>query len=1454
MQREPRQRVKRRSKVLQEDDSIMKKFKDIIGFLLVCAMFMTGMIALKSNVAERLDRARESMDKGYSIVLRPGMSADSLSELLLAGEYVGNAEDSRFIAEHFTSVMNKEGKLTHLGALNTKEYKLNADSVMAAAGEGLKYRVQVANSALGLTPEIAEVYNSGDTLSSEAGSGPATIKVKVKEAKGRNGENKNAGKPVSGTVVRLMTHAYDTTGTGRTAMLVNAPATVDSLVALAMTDGKGEVRFKVQPGQSYSVLPVRPNKEYGSSRGTVGGVLKGDAEYTFRERPLTITAFDTPTYRRIKEDDTLLVRTPDDFLRSVNIAIIIFLAGWVLAFYAVFRTDRNLGRKADKVIMLVIMALTAIMLLAMFSIPDALNDSLNGLTMAYGLGLGLIAMTAVSLVNFVKLFNGTSRVQGGVLEFDIVRQGARVASRPVKGLTAPVSRFFQRLGVTTPAGIGFLCLALALIALLAIFGYGPEGSDAKVNLWGFQPSEVSKYLIVIFMATFFAANAPKMQQFSEKLTSWSWKRHLATVGGVLACMLVLMVLYLKVLSDMGPALVIIITFIILYSIARRDTPQLLLGVITFILTVYAARWLFPGTSMQLVAALLWFVAWIVIPLVTHRKIYESALFLNALLLMFMTGAQIMSSLGMAEGERLMNRTAMAGEGVWNNEVSGGDQVANGMWSLATGGFSGQGIGRGHAGMTPAATTDMVFTGIGEVMGWVSLVLVLVCFFVFMHRSLLAARRAHRRFAFFLITGIALVISVQLFVIVAGSMGLIPLTGVAVPLLSFGQSSLIINLAFLGVLLSLTRESVPAQLQRQDIFIEQRKHYDNAILTAALCYFLAMGVLGAVLYKYMITDRDSIMLRPALVADASGNRMVEYNPRISLAMSRIVAGDILDRNGVILATSEPSHLRNTMDSLCRAGVDTVEVNKMLKHRKRRYYPFGGHMLFMLGDYNNRSVWSYTDFNPVGFVAENRYLSHLRGFDNVARNEKGQPQTVQMNASHYRGSRFLPERQVNSSAVLRDYTELLPVLRDGVSRKSVEQFKDSHHERYLKLTLDAGLQTALADEIENHIQTDAELRNNPALRVSAVVLDPENGDMLAAVNYPLPVTDTISALTAARITSPAPYERIAGARAYTTRDLATTYFTAPGSTAKVMSALAAFSQMGDKAAYYRHRIPDIKEAIERSEPRRDGWSDITMDIAIKESSNNYFVNLVHDNNLYPGLKTVYEAVGASVMPDANYYPTYTFNPGETGAASEERFSKALDEIGKEAIRQFDNYKKNGRDKGKYHSLNWVEWALPWGQGALQASPLTMARVVSAVVNGGKVPPTRYVLYPEQEKEAGVQITTKENADLLKGYMQHQVEYTRPFTQVPEHPMGGKTGTPERGSAHYGSNVNDGWYICFVFSKKLNKYLAVALRAERIGLSRRTQNKKYDSREAMIFVRDAVFPALDQAGYEVEYAKGN
>ncbi|MDE7427088.1 MAG: FtsW/RodA/SpoVE family cell cycle protein [Muribaculaceae bacterium] len=1433
----------------------MRKIKDIIGFLLVCAMFVAGMLALKHNVAERLDRARESMNAGYSLVLSPDMNVDSLSALLLMGDYVSNPRDSRYIAEHFISVMKKQGELTHLGALNMKAFKLNADSVMALAGEGLKYRVQVTNSALGLTPEIEEIYKSGQVLPSEAGTGSATIKVNIKEANDSEGRNKNSGKPVSGTVVRLMMHAYDTVHSGRTAQLVNAPATVDSLVALAMTDANGEVCFKVQPGLSYSVLPVRPNKEYGSSRGTVGGVLEGDAEYTFRERPLTITAFDTPTYRRIKEDDALLVRTPADFLRSVNIAIIIFLAGWVLAFYAVFRTDRNLGRKADKVIMLVIMALTAIMLLAMFSIPDALNDSLNGLTMAYGLGLGLVAMTGVSMVNFVKMSNGTSRLQGGVLEFDFVRQGARAVTRPVMGLFAPVTRLFQRLGVKTPAGIGFLCLALALIALLAIFGYGPEGSDAKVNLWGFQPSEVSKYLIVIFMATFFAANAPKMQQFSERLTSWSWKRHLATVGGVLGCMLVLMVLYLKVLSDMGPALVIITTFIILYSIARRDTPQLLLGVITFILPVYGARWLFPGTSMELVAALLWFVAWIVIPLVTGRKIYESALFLNALLLMFMTGAQIMSSLGMAEGERLMNRTAMAGEGVWNNEVPGGDQVANGMWSLASGGFTGQGIGRGHAGMTPAATTDMVFTGIGEIMGWMSLILVLLCFFIFMHRSLLAARRAHRRFAFFLITGIALVICVQLFIIVAGSMGLIPLTGVAVPLLSFGQSSLIINLAFMGVLLSLTRESVPAQLQKQDVFIQQRKHYDNAILTAALCYFIAMGVLGAVLYKYMVTDRDSIMLRPALVADASGNRMVEYNPRISLAMSRIAAGDIMDRNGVILATSEPAHLRRAMDSLGRAGVDTTAVNEMLKYRKRRYYPFGGHLLFMLGDYNSRSVWSYTDYNPVGFVAENRYLSHLRGFDNVSRNKNGQPQTVQLNATHFRGSRFLPEREVHSAAVLRDYAELLPVLRDGVSRKSVQEFKDSHPDRYLKLTVDAGLQTAMADEIERHILSDASLMNNPALRVSAVVLDPKTGDMLAAVNYPLPVADTLSALTAAGITSPAPYERVKGAKAYTTRDLSTTYFTAPGSTAKVMSALAAFSQMGDKAADYRHRIPDVKEAIELSEPGRYGNDVLTMDRAITESSNNYFVNIVHDHNLYPGLKSVYEAVGASVMPDANYYPSYTFTPGDAGAEAEERFSQAVDKIGSEAMRQFDNYKRNGRDKGKYHSLNWVEWALPWGQGALQATPLTMARVVSSVVNGGEVPATRYVLFPEQEKTENVRITTKENADLLKSYMQHQVSYTGPFSQVQEHPMGGKTGTPERGSALYGSNVNDGWYICFVYSEKLKDYLVMALRAERIGLSKRKNSQRqYNSREAMIFMRDAVLPALNRAGYEVEYAKGN
>lgn len=1435
----------------------MKPLKALVALVVVSVLFWLGAMRLGHNLEHKLSETDTNLSTGLAMVLGPELNSDSLAAFLLRNSYVADPADAALISSHIATIVhNGGGTLENLGTINQPVNRIPADTIAAAGGSRLNARLKMSQDVLGITDDVRSMYK-GEALPSLVGSGDHSIRVTVKTAPPGQ---KKATQPVEGVIVRLSEHYFDSIPQGPN----SAPVAVDcdSVVAYAMTDASGSAVFNAQQGHYYSVLPLCPGYEYGASKGTTNGALEHDLDLGFRQREQSITPFDASTYRRIKQDRALIVRSPSDFRATLRNCTYGFLAAWWIGFFVLLIIDSRMRRHADLMLMVIAMALTSVMWLAMFSISEPLTDKPNGLTMTKGAVVGVAAMILVSCVNFVKFRNGQSRLQFGRIKFDFVSQGLGAVFKPLRPLVARPLDWCTRHNINYPEGFGYVLIALGLIALLSIFGTGPEGSDAKVNLWGFQPSEVSKYLIVIFIATFFAANTEKMQFFSEKLQGWSLRRHITTVATILLAILLLAGIYLKVLSDMGPALVIIVTFIIMYSFARRDTAQLVLGFLTFAVALFVAARLFPGsTRALLLTALAWFVLWIAIPMLARRRIYESAIFLNVLMLMFIVGGQVLSDMGLSEGDRLLNRTAMAWGGVWNNEAAGGDQVAHGLWSLATGGLTGQGLGNGHPGNVPAGTTDMVFTGLGEIGGWIALVVVLVCFYLLLYRSLLVGRKAFRRFAFFLAAAIALVLSVQFIIIVCGSIGLIPLTGVAVPFLSFGQSSLVINLACIGILLSLSRDDQIATAAASPALKALRDRYDSLIVWSSLSFIVAIAAIAVTLFIYQVNKRDEILLRPALVANNAGARIIEYNPRIAIAMNAIGAGDIYDRNGLPLAMSEPDIIRSAMRRLTDAGLSSKEVAGVLASNRKRYYPFGAHTLFMLGDINTRDVWTYSANDPVGYVAENRHLSFLRGFDNVARDAAGKPMMVQLGASDYHPSRFLPGTAEESQFVLRDYRPLLEVLKDGVSPQSVQTWVDEHPRRDLHMTLDAALQVHMFKALDEAIKADARLSAIEPLRASVVVLDAADGDLLCSANWPLPVADTIAALSSRSVFKDAPYESHKGQRSFTTRDLGISKRTPPGSTAKVMSAMAGFLVMGDDAARYTYSFtPQTRlEAVEGgSEPGVNGGT-IDMSMAIARSSNNYFINMVHDNNLYPGLKTIYEATGMSVTGDEGTVAPYMLEPGEYDES--ERFDNVFSQVQQEGMTAWQGFLRQRKADNQKRRINQVPLGMPWGQGNLLATPLGMARVASVVANGGTLAPTRFVLDKELASgQQAVNLLTPHQAELLGQYMYRQAHINGPSRFGDVDRVGGKTGTPERTLNTYSGgidrrgrathNINDAWYICYIYSEKLKHDVAVAIRLERAGIvpDAFRGSRPYTSSRAMDMMRQAVIPALNQAGYEL------
>ena len=109
----------------------------------------------------------------------------------------------------------------------------------------------------------------------------------------------------------------------------------------------------------------------------------------------------------------------------------------------------------------------------------------------------------------------------------------------VKLITFVCSKIPKIKDLTIPNGFGYMLLAISLLVLLYLFGSGPEGSNAKVNLGPFQVSEIAKFLTMFFVAAFFAENSDTLQAFADKQSIFGM-RQVKLVLFILAFMVVMM--------------------------------------------------------------------------------------------------------------------------------------------------------------------------------------------------------------------------------------------------------------------------------------------------------------------------------------------------------------------------------------------------------------------------------------------------------------------------------------------------------------------------------------------------------------------------------------------------------------------------------------------------------------------------------------------------------------------------------------------------------------------------------------------------------------------------------------------------------------------------------------------------------------------------------------------------
>jgi peptidoglycan glycosyltransferase len=147
---------------------------------------------------------------------------------------------------------------------------------------------------------------------------------------------------------------------------------------------------------------------------------------------------------------------------------------------------------------------------------------------------------------------------------------------------------------------------------------------------------------------------------------------------------------------------------------------------------------------------------------------------------------------------------------WAHFTTSGYQIIEGWFALAAGGMWGLGPGQGNPGIIPEATSDFIFASIGEEIGLVGVTALLIAYLLITGSGLRVAVRSQRSFSKLLATGLSLLLAVQVFVVVGGITRLIPVTGITLPFVSYGGSSLVSNYILLAILLRISNDNATDQ--------------------------------------------------------------------------------------------------------------------------------------------------------------------------------------------------------------------------------------------------------------------------------------------------------------------------------------------------------------------------------------------------------------------------------------------------------------------------------------------------------------------------------------------------------------------------------------------------------------------------------------------------------------------